>query len=347
MSSIDQPSPLLRIVLLGAGLAVIAAAMKAAAPVVNLVLLSLLLAATLSPLPVILSKRGIGKGSAIAITVVLALLGGTVLIVVLANSMGRLSENLPQYQSQLAGLLDGITQKLAARGIQVEDALKPDPARIMGRVGQLLGASLGLVFYGLLALVLVVLFLVELPLIQDDSPPGSLKHRLEEAMRLVRRYVGLNGMIGAIIAVMDLAIMLALGTDAPALWTVICFLFAFVPFGFLLSMIPPFLITLLESGVSKAMLLFGLFFVVNFIGDNVIKPKIMGGGLGLSPLLIVLALLGWGVVLGPMGALLAIPLTLTVKQLLPVFMGEPETPSSYVVPEPAAPSRLHPASVGK
>jgi AI-2 transport protein TqsA len=159
--------------------------------------------------------------------------------------------------------------------------------------------------------------------------------------------VGLNGMIGAIIAVMDLAIMLALGTDAPALWTVICFLFAFVPFGFLLSMIPPFLITLLESGVSKAMLLFGLFFVVNFIGDNVIKPKIMGGGLGLSPLLIVLALLGWGVVLGPMGALLAIPLTLTVKQLLPVFMGEPETPSSHVVPEPTAPSRLHPASIGK
>ena len=139
MSSFDQPSPLLRLVLLGAGLAIIAAAMKAAAPVVNLVLLSLLLAATL---PVILSKRGIGKGSAIAITVVLALLGGTVLILVLVNSMGRLSENLPQYQSQLASLVDGVSQKLAARGIQVEDALKPDPAKIMGRVGQLLGASL-------------------------------------------------------------------------------------------------------------------------------------------------------------------------------------------------------------
>ena len=63
--------------------------------------------------------------------------------------------------------------------------------------------------------------------------------------------------------------------------------------------------------------------MVNFAGDNVIKPKIMGGGLGLSPLLIVVSLLVWGVVLGPMGALLAIPLTLTLKQILPVLTEEP------------------------
>ena len=69
--------------------------------------------------------------------------------------------------------------------------------------------------------------------------------------------------------------------------------------------------------------LFGLFFAVNFIGDNVVKPKLMGTGLGLSPLLIVVSLLVWGVVLGPMGALLAIPLTLTVKEVLPVLMGDP------------------------
>lgn len=80
--------------------------------------------------------------------------------------------------------------------------------------------------------------------------------------------------------------------------------------------------------MGRALTLAGLFFVVNFIGDNVIKPKYMGAGLGLSALVIVLALLGWGVVLGPMGALLAIPLTLTLKQLLPVLVGEREGPAS-------------------
>jgi len=324
ITSVGPASPLLRVVLLGAGLVIIAAGMKAAAPVLNLILLSMLLAATLSPVPLLLSQRGIGRGAAIAITALLSLLGGILLIVVLANSLSRLSENLPAYQSSLSNLVDGVSQRLAARGIDVDQALKPDPAKIMGRVGLLVRGALGLVGYGLLAIVLVVLFLIEIPLIQGNaSAPGSFRSRLDSAMRLVRRFVGLNGMFGGVIALVDLAIMLALGTDAAVLWAVICFLFAFVPFGFMLSMIPPFVVTLLEHGVSRALLLFGLFFVVNFIGDNVIKPKLMGGGLGLSPLLIVIALLVWGVVLGPMGALLAIPLTLTVKEVLPVLMGEP------------------------
>jgi predicted PurR-regulated permease PerM len=67
---------------------------------------------------------------------------------------------------------------------------------------------------------------------------------------------------------------------------------------------------------------------VNFIGDNVIKPKIMGEGVGLSPLVIVLGLLGWGAVLGPMGALLAIPLTITLKQVLPILLEEPSAPAA-------------------
>jgi predicted PurR-regulated permease PerM len=320
----DRGSPLFRLVLLGAGLAIIAAAMKAAAPVVNLVLLSLLLAATLSPIPVILTKKGMGRGAAIGLTALLALLGGAALIMVLTRSLGRLSENLPVYQASLSGLVDGVTQRLAARGVEVHEALKPNPTRIVSVVGNLVGAALNLVGVGLFAIVLIVLFLVELPLFKSDiSRPGSLRSRLDSAMPLVRRFVGLNGLFGAGIAVIDLIIMLAVGTDAAALWAVIAFLFAFVPFGFILSAIPPFILTLLESGPSRALLMFGLFFVVNFIGDNVIKPKLMGSGLGLSPLVIVLALLGWGVVLGPMGALLAIPLTLTVKELLPIFIGEP------------------------
>ena len=329
MMTVERPSPLLRLVVLGAGLVIIAAGLKASASVVNLVLLSLLLAATLSPVPVMLTKRGMGRGAAIGLTVLLSLLGGAALVFVLARSMSRLSDNLPVYQASLSGLVDGITQKLAARGVEVNEALKPNPARIMGVVGNLLGASLNLVGVGLFSLVLISLFLIELPLFKsDDSRPGSLRSRLDSAMLLVRRFVGLNGLFGAVIAVVDLVIMWSVGTDAAVLWAVIAFLFAFVPFGFILSAIPPFIVTLLEYGVSRALLMFGLFFVVNFIGDNVVKPKLMGTGLGLSPLVIVLALLGWGVVLGPMGALLAIPLTLTVKELLPIFIGEREPPAA-------------------
>jgi AI-2 transport protein TqsA len=330
MSYIDERSPLLRAVLLVAGLVIIAAGMKATATVVNLILLSILLATTLVPVTLFLTQRGMGRGAAIALTAVLALVGGALLIMVLTRSISRLSENLPTYQAALGGLVDNVTDRLAARGIAVDQAMKPDPAKIMGRIGGLLGAALGLVGYGLLAIVLVVLFLIEMPVISaGDAGPGSVRQRLDQAMRLVRRFVGLNGLIGVIIAVIDLTIMLLMGTDGAVLWAVICFLFAFVPFGFMLSLIPPFILTLLEHGAGRAAVLFGLFFVVNFIGDNVIKPKIMGTGLGLSPLLIVIALLVWGAVLGPMGALLAIPLTLAVKEILPIFTSPPPPPLAF------------------
>jgi AI-2 transport protein TqsA len=324
MISIDRGSPLLRVVTLAAGLVIIAAGLKASASVVNLILLSLLLAAAVSPLMVLLIKRGMGRGAAIGVTALIVLVGGAGLVLVLTQSLSRLSENLPTYQASLSSLVESVTQRLAARGIQVDEALKPNPARIMSAAGSLIGAALNLVGVGLFALVLVVLMLAELPLTKSDSSqPGSFRERADSAMVLVRRYIGLQGMFGGAIALVDLAIMLALGTDAAVLWAVIAFLFAFVPFGFILSLIPPFILTLLESGVSRALLLFVLFFAVNFIGDNVVKPKLMGGGLGLSPLVIILALLGWGVVLGPMGALLAIPLTLALKEIAPILMGEP------------------------
>jgi predicted PurR-regulated permease PerM len=349
MITVDRGSPLLRVVVIAAGLAIIAAAMKAAAPVLNLVLLSLLLAATVSPVPVMLTKRGVGRGAAIGLTALAALLGGVLLVMVLARSMSRLSENLPVYQASLSGLVDGVTQKLAARGVQVDEALKPNPARIMGAVGGLLGAALNLVGVGLFAIVLVVLFLVELPLVKSaDALPGSFRARADSAITLVRRFVGLNGMFGACIAVIDLVIMLAVGTDAAVLWAVIAFMFAFVPFGFILSAIPPFILTLLEFGVSRALIMFGLFFAVNFIGDNVVKPKFMGAGLGLSALVIVLALLFWGVILGPMGALLAIPLTLAVKELYPILMGEPASvqPADVAVVTPGGLADARPSPVG-
>jgi predicted PurR-regulated permease PerM len=318
-----QQSPLLRYVLIGAGVAVIAAALKAAASTANLILVSALLAATLYPMPVALTKRGMKRGAAIALTAILAVAGGVLLILVLAKSLSGLSENIPMYKASMASQLDALSDRLAARGISLDQALKPDPERFMNVVGGLVRAGLSSLGYGLFALVLIVLFLIEFPLFASaDAGPGSIRHRLDEAMRLVRRYVGLNGTIGAVIALVDLAIMLAMGTDAPALWAVVCFLFAFVPFGFVLSLIPPFIVTLLEHGAGRAGLLGLIFFAVNFIGDNVIKPKYMGAGLGLSPLVIILSLMIWGIVLGPMGALLAIPLTLTLKQILPVLTGE-------------------------
>jgi predicted PurR-regulated permease PerM len=308
-------------VALGAGVVIMLAGLHAAATIVNLTLLSALVAATISPLPFFLSQRGMNRALAVILTAAVVLVGGIVLIVVLGKSLGSLSQNLPQYQSALTDIVDRFSDRLSARGIDPEQALKPDVARIMGVVRGVVGAAIGLLGYGLFAVVLIVLMLLEMPFTRPgDAAVGSLSHRLDESMRLVRRFVGLNGLLGGAVAIGNFAIMLLLGTDSPAVWAVLSFLFAFVPFGFLFSVIPPVVLTMLEQGAGQAGLLFVLFFALNFIGDNVLKPKVMGGGLGLSPLVIVLSLLLWGFVLGAVGALLAVPLTLTLRQLLPILV---------------------------
>lgn len=159
----NQEPALLRSVLLGAGLVIIAAGMKAAGSTLSLVLISALLAATLYPVPVFLTLKGMNRGSAIALTAVLAVLGGIGLILVLGKSLSGLSANLPAYHTSLATLIDGFGEKMAAREIPLDEAMKPDAARIIATARGLARAALSGLGYGLFCVVLVILFLVELP----------------------------------------------------------------------------------------------------------------------------------------------------------------------------------------
>jgi predicted PurR-regulated permease PerM len=109
---------------------------------------------------------------------------------------------------------------------------------------------------------------------------------------------------------------LALGTDFALLWGLIFFIFSFIPnIGYVLSLIPPAIVTLLEFGWERALLLIVINLIINTLVDNVISPRYMGRGLGLSTLIVFLSLIVWGWVLGPLGALLSVPMTVMVKRL--------------------------------
>ncbi len=82
------------------------------------------------------------------------------------------------------------------------------------------------------------------------------------------------------------------------------------------------MLTLLEHGVARAVALLVILVVVNLIADNVVKPRVMGEGLGMSALEVVLSFMFWALVLGPMGAVLAIPLTIAIHKTLPILIGE-------------------------
>lgn len=315
--------PLYRSAVLVACIIVIATALHAAFATVNLLLISVLLAISVSPITYFLEKRGLKHATAVLVTVLGSLVLGILVAGALAGALSGLQEKLPTYQAALANLLAGLETKLTARGIDVHEVLKPDTARIVAIVQQVAGAALGALGYSFFALILVALILLELPAQRDPGVRASgVRGHFDEVSVSVRHFVALTGLIGVGLAAVNLVAMLAVGTDFPIVWAVLLFLLNFVPFGFAIGMIPPVLVTLLEHGVSRALVLLGVLFVSNLLSDNVVKPKLMGAGLGLSPLVIVVSLMFWAFVLGPVGAILAVPLTITITTLAPFYTGE-------------------------
>ena len=117
-------------------------------------------------------------------------------------------------------------------------------------------------------------------------------------------------------AVVCTLIYWAFGVDFALVWGILFFLLSFVPnIGFILSVVPPFFVCLLEFGITRAVIVVVVIVVANSVVDNLVAPKIMGRSVGLSSLTIFLSLFFWSWVLGGLGALMSVPLTLMVKLL--------------------------------
>ena len=108
-----------------------------------------------------------------------------------------------------------------------------------------------------------------------------------------------------------------IGTDYAFLWAVVAFLFNFIPnIGSIIAAIPAVLLTLIQLDLSSVGQVAGLYVIVNVVMGSVVEPKLMGKGLGISSLVVFLSLLFWGGLLGTVGMLLAIPLTIIIKIVL-------------------------------
>ena len=105
-----------------------------------------------------------------------------------------------------------------------------------------------------------------------------------------------------------------MGVDYPLLWAVLAFALNYIPtIGSIIALIPPLLLTIIQLGFINAMIVLLGYLVINTIMGNILEPKFMGKGLGLSTLVVFISLLFWGWVLGPIGMLLSVPLTITIK----------------------------------
>ena len=145
--------------------------------------------------------------------------------------------------------------------------------------------------------------------------------QLESALRSfahgTRSYLLVTTVFGLIVGVLDAAALAVIGVPLPVLWGVLSFMTNYIPnVGFIIGLIPPALLALLTLGVPEMFLVIAVYCVLNFVIQSLIQPHFVGDSVGLAMTTTFVALVFWAWLLGPLGALLAIPLTLLVKALL-------------------------------
>ncbi|WP_243636889.1 AI-2E family transporter [Rhodococcus sp. Eu-32] len=315
------------IVLLGiAALVVAVAGTRAFAGVVGPTFLALMLTVVVHPLPEWLRRTGVPNwiATVLAILVVYAILG--ILVLSLVFSTARLATLLPTYADDFDGLVADVQKLLSDNGIgqdQIHDLLsKLDASTIFGLVDGILTGALS-IFSNLLFVLVLLLFMAVDASSYTPRTAILLRTRpdIADAFRRfssgTRTYLVVSTVFGLIVAVIDAGALWAMGIPLPVLWGLLAFITNYIPnIGFVIGLIPPALIGLLQGGPKLMIAVIVVYSVVNVVIQSIIQPKFVGDAVGLSVTLTFLSLVFWSWVLGPLGAILAIPLTLMAKALL-------------------------------
>jgi AI-2 transport protein TqsA len=133
----------------------------------------------------------------------------------------------------------------------------------------------------------------------------------------VRRYYVVNASFGAIVAVLDGLLLWAVGVPIPVVWAILAFVTNFIPnIGFVIGLVPPAVLALVVGGWPLALLVIAFYCVINVVLQVLVQPKFVSDAVGLSLTLTFFSVVFWAVVIGPIGAILSVPLSLLVRAVL-------------------------------
>lgn len=313
-------TPLTRALLIVASVIVIIAGLKAAQTIVMPTLVAVFLAVLATPAVTTLVKLRVPVG--ISVTTVVCLLFGFLFALgsLVSTSADEFVTRLPVYEAQLADWLTKIESTLPWLVADVRTAItefRPDE-NVLSVIGRLF-SGLG----SLLTALVLIIFTLIFALLEGQNAPGKIKLIMGEEnsiayfrkfSKLVQRYLLVKSLISLATGMLIAFLLWIIGVDYPILWGTIAFVLNFIPnVGSLLASIPPVILGTIQFGLTGFVLTGATYIAVNTIIGNLVEPRAMGKTLDISPLVVFLSLVFWGWVLGPIGMLLSIPLTVVVK----------------------------------
>jgi AI-2 transport protein TqsA len=347
-------------VLIGAAaFAITLAGIRSISEIIGPVFLALVITITLHPMRSWLERRRLPGWATSIVMLLAAYLLLLLLSLALIVSVAQLAELLPQYTDDMKDVIVNAGNTLRDLGVKQEqiDAVvgAVEPGRIVDLAMSTLSGMLGVLtdLFFLLTLLLFMAF-------DTDSLRGvltSLSERFPSPVAALgnfahgtRSYMAVSASFGLVVAVIDGVVLQIMGVPGAFVWAVLAFVTNFIPnIGFVIGVIPPALVALLDGGPGLMLGVIAVYSVINFVIQSVIQPRFVGDAVGLTPTLTFLSLVFWTWIVGPVGALLAVPLSLLTRALLveadprtrwalPLISGKPE-PLESTPPEPILPPK--------
>ena len=326
-SAYAQARPFAGTILLGAAaLTVALAGVKAMADIVGPVFLALVLTISLHPIRIWLERHRLPEWAASIVLLLAAYLVLFLLSLALIVSVAQLAELLPQYADQLTAVVTNAGNTLKSLGVQQEQINAVvnaiDPGQLVALASEVLASTLGVLSN--LFFLIVLLFFMAFDTDSTRRGIASLGNKLPDLAAALgsfahgtRNYMGVSAGFGFIVAVIDGLALQLMGVPGAFVWAVLAFVTNFIPnIGFVIGVIPPAIIALLEGGPGLMIAVIVTYSVINFLIQSVIQPRVVGDAVGLTAMFTFLSLVFWTWVIGPLGALLAVPLTLLARALL-------------------------------
>lgn len=315
--------------LAAAGVVVVIAGLKAASELLLPFVLAAFLAIATFPMVSALERRRVPRLFAVLATVLanFAILVGIVLL--LGTQVSAFAQELPAYQRRLAESTDAVQRWLLDRGLDLEPVPLTEivnVSQVVDLVGSTLRGLAGFATKVILVMLIMIFILFEASGFRDKLSLAfgvSLDaDRVALVLRDIQRYLAFKTVISLITGALIWGWVSLVGVDFAVLWALLAFVLNYIPnLGSILAAVPAVLVAALQQGPAAALVVALGFLLVNMTLGNIVEPSLMGRRFNLSTLVVFLSLIFWGWVWGPVGMLLSVPLTMTIKILLETSVG--------------------------
>ncbi|MEL7186212.1 MAG: AI-2E family transporter [Pseudomonadota bacterium] len=247
---------------------------------------------------------------------------------ILGTSIAEFTAALPGYQARLDVLVDGAVD-FAIKNFSNDESVEGlgdmiDPGWAMGLVAGLLNGLRDVLTNTFLIIFTMIFILLEASTLgtKVEAAFGNNSDNLERArvfLQNLGRYLGIKTLVSMATGLCAGVLTWSIGLDFPLLWGMLAFLLNYVPtIGSIIAAVPAVLLALIQPdlGPGAAGATAIGFAAINVVFGNLLEPRLMGYGVGISPLVVFVGLIFWGWVFGPVGMLLSVPLTMTLKLAL-------------------------------